>query len=248
MKAAGILCVFLFLSSQIYAQDSGIKVITSARPIYPPTAKAVGATGEVDVMAALDDNGDVISAEVFTGHPLFRTVSKDAALKWKFGKNPVPDAPRSVVIAFYFGVDGQIKVIEKSEKQSEEVSEVMSPSFSRIEMRFNTLVPKLLLLPREKGEIKAEKCNLHDEWMGVEILPVSRNEETYVATFGNKNSGEGDEDEEETYYQASEKYFPNAWPAYYGSGLFEATEKAEVHYCKSCRAKREEWLKRLQDQ
>jgi hypothetical protein len=243
MNTARILFVLLFLCVQIHAQQGGIKVITSAQPIYPPTAKAVGATGEVDVLAALNNDGDVISAEVFAGHPLFRMVSKDAVLKWKFEKNPTPDIPRSVVVAFYFGVDGQVKVTEKSEKISEDISEVTSISFSRVEMRFNTLVPKLLLLPREKGEIKTEKCTLHDEWMEVEVLPVNRSADSGITLSINTEDENDDNDgEEESYYDASQKYFPNARTEYYGNNLSAETEKVEVHYCKSCRIKRRQWL------
>lgn len=245
MNTARILFVLLFLSIQIYAQDTGIKVIASAQPIYPPTAKAVGATGEVDVLAALNNNGDVVSAEVFTGHPLLRLVSKDSTLKWKFEKNPTPEIPRSVVVAFYFGLEGQVKVIDKSEKKSEEISEITSVSFSRVEMRFGVLVPKLLLLPREKGEIKAEKCQLHDEWMEVETLPVSRNPGSNMITLSNsaedEDENKSDDDDEET-YDASEKYFPNARTEYYDNEMSPATEKVEVHFCKSCRLKRQQWL------
>jgi hypothetical protein len=246
MKKFGILFIFLFLSVQLYAQDSGIKVISSAHPTYPPTALAVGATGEVDVLATVSNDGDVLSAEVFTGHPLLRAVSKASTLQWKFEKNPTPDIPRSVVVAFYFGVDEQVKIIEKSEHKSEDVSEVTSPSTSRVEVRFTILIPKLLLLPRDKGKIKAEKCGLHDEWMEVEILPVKRASwETTVGTSAGQSGDEADteaENNEETYYEASEKYFPHAEAEYYGGDLNEATEKVEVHYCKTCRLKRQQWL------
>jgi len=231
MKKNSVLFILLFLSIAIYSQESGIKVITSDTPNSPATARAVGARGEVDVMAALDQEGNVISAEAFSGHPLLRRVSMESALKWKFEKISSPEISRSVVIAFYFGEGGQTKVIEKSEKASEEVGNVTSTSFSRVELRIDLLVPRLLLLPREKGVIKAKTCELHNEVMAVEILSITR-----------VDNDTDEYDFDENYFDAMRELFPNANEKYYGNQLDRETERAEAHFCKACRLKQEQWI------
>jgi TonB family protein len=53
-------------------------------PAYPQTAVAVGAAGEVSVKVLLDENGNVISAQVVSGHPLLRQSALQAARIAKF--------------------------------------------------------------------------------------------------------------------------------------------------------------------
>ena len=53
------------------------------RPIYPPMAKQIGASGEVRVQVAVDANGNVVSARAVSGHPLFRAAAENAARQSK---------------------------------------------------------------------------------------------------------------------------------------------------------------------
>ena len=53
--------------------------VSLPRPIYPPMAKQIGASGEVRVQVAVDGNGNVISARAVTGHPLLRSAAENAA-------------------------------------------------------------------------------------------------------------------------------------------------------------------------
>jgi TonB family protein len=53
------------------------------RPVYPPMAKQIGASGEVRVQVAVDGNGNVISARAVTGHPLLRSAAETAARQSK---------------------------------------------------------------------------------------------------------------------------------------------------------------------
>jgi hypothetical protein len=56
--------------------------------------------GQVVVRAVIGPTGDVIKAEVVSGHPVLKTVSIDAARKWKFNK--VSTDNRTVLIKFDF--------------------------------------------------------------------------------------------------------------------------------------------------
>ncbi len=54
------------------------------KPPYPAPAKAVNASGAVNVQVTIDEAGNVISAKAVTGHPLLRQAAEDAARKAKF--------------------------------------------------------------------------------------------------------------------------------------------------------------------
>lgn len=53
-------------------------------PIYPQPAKLVGASGDVNVQVAIDEEGRVTSAKAVSGHPLLRGEAQKAALRAKF--------------------------------------------------------------------------------------------------------------------------------------------------------------------
>lgn len=53
-------------------------------PAYPTAAKALNAGGAVNIQVVIDENGDVVSAEAVSGHPLLRQSAEKAALASKF--------------------------------------------------------------------------------------------------------------------------------------------------------------------
>lgn len=58
--------------------------ISLPKPVYPPAAKAVGASGAVNVQVTIDEDGNVISASAVSGHPLLRASAVEAARSAKF--------------------------------------------------------------------------------------------------------------------------------------------------------------------
>lgn len=64
--------------------------IVSCRPVirFPPTAKAVGATGTVKVHVLVDQEGKVIYARVLSGHPLLRTAAVEGSCQTEFKPYP----------------------------------------------------------------------------------------------------------------------------------------------------------------
>ena len=58
------------------------KATQLVKPPYPAAAKAVNASGAVNVQVTIDENGNVISAAALSGHPLLR-----AARIGVFGKS-----------------------------------------------------------------------------------------------------------------------------------------------------------------
>lgn len=60
------------------------KAINLVRPPYPPAARAVGASGAVNVQVLIDENGNVVRASAVSGHALLRAAAEQAARSSKF--------------------------------------------------------------------------------------------------------------------------------------------------------------------
>ncbi|HRH44536.1 MAG TPA: energy transducer TonB [Pyrinomonadaceae bacterium] len=60
------------------------KAVNLVKPPYPPAAKAVRASGAVNVQVTIDENGNVISASAISGHALLRQAAESAARASKF--------------------------------------------------------------------------------------------------------------------------------------------------------------------
>ena len=74
------------------------------KPVYPQTAKAVGAAGAVNIQVTIDETGNVISAKALGGHVMLRKVSEDAALRAKFSPTKLSEVPVKVtgIIVYNF--------------------------------------------------------------------------------------------------------------------------------------------------
>lgn len=66
------------------------------KPAYPLPAKAVNASGEVNVQVTIDENGDVVSAVATSGHPLLRAAAVNSAKQAKFTPTKLSDQPVKV--------------------------------------------------------------------------------------------------------------------------------------------------------
>ncbi len=61
------------------------------KPPYPQTARAVGASGAVNVQVMIDETGNVVSAKAISGHPLLRDAAERAARSAKFSPTYLTD-------------------------------------------------------------------------------------------------------------------------------------------------------------
>jgi TonB family protein len=66
------------------------------KPAYPPAAKAVRAGGAVSVQVLIDENGNVISANAVSGHPLLHAAAASAARGARFSPTLVGGKPVKV--------------------------------------------------------------------------------------------------------------------------------------------------------
>lgn len=73
-------------------------------PLYPLPAKAVRAAGVVTVQVAIDEKGNVTSANAIDGHPLLRQAAENAARASKFNPTLLSNEPVKVsgVIVYKF--------------------------------------------------------------------------------------------------------------------------------------------------
>jgi TonB family protein len=60
------------------------KATNLVKPPYPPAARAVRASGAVNVQVTISESGSVISASAVSGHPLLRQAAEQAARQSKF--------------------------------------------------------------------------------------------------------------------------------------------------------------------
>lgn len=120
------------------------KATVLPKPAYPAAAKAVRATGVVNVQVTIDESGNVVSANAVSGHPLLRQVSIAAARQAKFAPTLISGKPvkTSGIIAFNFSMPTnaapsvttavrQISLQQAEETNSLPVSETLTPEMKR---------------------------------------------------------------------------------------------------------------------
>lgn len=72
------------------------KAINLPHPPYPAVARAASASGDVSVRVMVDEEGNVISAEAISGHPLLRASAVSAARGAKFSQTKYSGVPVKV--------------------------------------------------------------------------------------------------------------------------------------------------------
>jgi len=80
------------------------RAITRARPVYPPSAKKINASGTVEVQITISEEGLVSEATAISGHFALRSVAVEAARKWVFKPVIFNGAPIKVtsILTFVF--------------------------------------------------------------------------------------------------------------------------------------------------
>jgi TonB family protein len=84
------------------------KATNLVKPPYPPAAKAVRASGAVNIQVIIDESGNVISATAVSGHPLLRAAAEAAARNSKFAPTMMSgQAVKVTGVIVYNFVDAQ---------------------------------------------------------------------------------------------------------------------------------------------
>src|SRR5262245_8581949 len=94
---------------KIPESESQSRAITKVKPVYPPTAKKMKATGTVEVEITISETGFVIEATAISGHLALRSAAVEAARKWVFKPAILNGAPVRVksVLTFVFAHSAQ---------------------------------------------------------------------------------------------------------------------------------------------
>jgi TonB family protein len=72
------------------------KAISLPKPVYPPVARAAKASGTVVVQVLVDEDGNVVTAEAISGHPLLKAACVAAARSAKFSPTKLSGQPVKV--------------------------------------------------------------------------------------------------------------------------------------------------------
>ncbi len=130
-KIIGVLFLAAFINLiNVSAQTDQVKSIKKGivngsavslpKPEFPAAARAVGASGAVNVQVLIDENGNVVSATAVSGHPLLRQSAEQAAQTAQFKPTLLSGQTVRVIgiIAYNFVPPSSVnKTAEDSEKK-----------------------------------------------------------------------------------------------------------------------------------
>lgn len=94
MKRFLVCAIFLFVNiamisgSSVLAQASFPSVLEYVAPTYPAAAKAIIATGTVQLAVEVDSTGKINEVKAISGLPLLRQMAEKTVEKWKFSAVP----------------------------------------------------------------------------------------------------------------------------------------------------------------
>lgn len=85
------------------------RALSLPTPAYPAAARAVGASGAVNVQVVINEQGKIVSATAVSGHPLLRQAAEQAATEAKFNPTLLSGQPVSVtgVLVYKFRRQGR---------------------------------------------------------------------------------------------------------------------------------------------
>ena len=91
----------------ITSDYANVRAISMPKPAYPPIARAAHASGSVEVKIVVDEQGNVISAQSISGHPLLQAAAVAAARKAKFSPLNVGNQAMKFagVLQYHFVID-----------------------------------------------------------------------------------------------------------------------------------------------
>jgi len=69
------------------------KALSLPKPAYPAAARAVNASGTVNVQIVIDEQGNIVSATAVSGHPLLRQAAEQSAIGAKFSPTLLSGQP-----------------------------------------------------------------------------------------------------------------------------------------------------------
>jgi TonB family protein len=88
-------------------QSEGVirgNALMKPKPDYPTLARSTAIQGDVQIEITISEEGNVINAQVLSGHALLRKAALEAALRWKFNPTMLNKTPVKVqgILTFRF--------------------------------------------------------------------------------------------------------------------------------------------------
>jgi protein TonB len=82
-------------------------LIHQVKPVYPPTAKAAGIQGTVEIHAIIGRDGSVQNPQIVSGHPYLTAAARNAVMQWRYkptylGGQPV-EVETTITVNFILG-------------------------------------------------------------------------------------------------------------------------------------------------
>ncbi len=68
----------------ISSEEAMAAIVEKVAPEYPPLAKQLKLTGQVELQATIDEDGGVGDVTTVSGNPVLAKAAADAVKKWKF--------------------------------------------------------------------------------------------------------------------------------------------------------------------
>lgn len=90
------------------------KAVSLPKPVYPQAARAVRASGAVNVQVTIDENGNVVSASAVSGHPLLRKAAESAAIQAKFAPAVIGGKPVKITGVIVYNFAGENTEVQTS--------------------------------------------------------------------------------------------------------------------------------------
>lgn len=98
----------------IVNSSSGLKLVHSVDPVYPPLARKARIQTNVVLKITVDKAGNVSSVEPVSGHPLLIKAAEDAVRQWKFA--PPAKAPVETTVTISFRLPLEVNLLAGAER------------------------------------------------------------------------------------------------------------------------------------
>src|SRR4051794_29275537 len=96
--------LFAYISVAQKSNSEFPSVVSAVTPMYPPTARAANATGDVFVDVEINREGKVTDVDSKNAMVLLRKVSEEAARRWVFAAAPNGEKKRKTRLTFSFRI------------------------------------------------------------------------------------------------------------------------------------------------
>lgn len=143
-------------AAQVGPISSGVlngKATVLPKPVYPATARAARASGQVSVSVLINEKGSVISASAIGGNPLLREAAVEAARKARFAPTKLSGKPIKVVGAIVYDFDpSDTTLINSTVAIGKRDAERLLAEHKRLELRSKLHSSLLALVDRLKDK------------------------------------------------------------------------------------------------